>query len=73
MLAVLIYGGTAREGFINAVDGLGVSLGAGATHLPVATLRAVNGVFGRHVVSRFGRRRGMVALSRALPCSASAR
>jgi len=67
VLAVLIYGGTAREGFVTVADGLGVGLGAGATHLPIATLRAVNGVLGRKLMSRYGKRRGVIALGRALP------
>jgi hypothetical protein len=35
--------------------------------LPLNSLRAINGGFQRHIVRRYGARRGVVALGRALP------
>jgi hypothetical protein len=76
VLAVLLYGSTAREGFTHMAEEVGVTLAAGGTavagiapqvRLPLNSLRAINGGFQRHIVRRYGARRGVVALGRALP------
>lgn len=76
VLAVLLYGGTAREGFTHMAEEVGVSLAAGGAavtgvapqvRLPLNSLRAINSGFQRHIVRRYGTRRGVVALGRALP------
>lgn len=68
VLAVLIYGSTAREGFARAVNEANTGLSpATNTRLPVATLQQVNKVMGRALVRHYGTRRGAIALGTALP------
>jgi hypothetical protein len=67
VLAVLIYGSSAREGFNSAVEQLGLRLDATSTRLPIGALRAINGVFGRAFMRRYGTRRGSVAVLTRIP------
>jgi hypothetical protein len=67
VLAVLIYGSSAREGFNSTAKQLGLHLDATATKLPIASLRAINGVFGRIFMRRYGRRRGVAAVATRIP------
>jgi hypothetical protein len=71
VLAVLIYGGSAREGFNSAARHLGLETGTSAK-LPLASLRAVNGTLSRHLLRKYGARRGAVALGTALPAGIGA-
>lgn len=66
VLAVLIYGGSAKEGFTRAVD---TASGSSAVdqRLPIATLQLANRVMSRSMLRRYGTRRGLIALGTALP------
>jgi hypothetical protein len=72
VLAVLIYGSSAREGFHTAAEQLGLRLDATSTKLPIASLRAINGVFGRTFMRRYGSRRGAVAVISRIPLGVGA-
>jgi EcsC protein family len=67
VLAVLIFGSSAREGFTSAAKQVGLELEQSNTRVPLATLRAMNGVLGNRLLRRYGTRRGAVALGTALP------
>lgn len=68
LLAVLIYGGSARDGFAKAINQAttGTTL---ATHnrVPLATLQTANRLMSRLLLRRYGARRGVVALGTAVP------
>ena len=66
MLAVLIYGSSARDGFTSIARQVGVET-AGGTRLPRASLRAINGVLAKAIVRRYGAKRGAILLGRSLP------
>ena len=77
VLAVLIFGSTARQGFAGIANQMGAGLGidTGETNkrgLTMATLRAVNGSLSRMVVRRYGTRRGAIAIGTALPLGVGA-
>jgi len=75
VLAVLIFGSTARQGFASVANQMGAGLGgenAKKTNLTLTTLRAVNGSLSRMVVRRYGARRGAIALGTALPLGVGA-
>jgi F0F1-type ATP synthase membrane subunit c/vacuolar-type H+-ATPase subunit K len=67
VLAVLIFGSSAREGFTSAAKQLGLELEQPNQRLPLGTLRAINGLLGNKLVRRYGARRGAIALGTALP------
>ena len=68
VLAVLIFGSTARQGLTGVANDLGAGLGeVNPSRLSLATLRAVNGSMSRMIVRRYGARRGAIALGTALP------
>ena len=66
MLAVLIYGSSARDGFTSIARQVGVET-AGGTRLPRASLRAINAVLAKAIVRRYGAKRGAILLGRSLP------
>jgi hypothetical protein len=68
VLAVLIYGSTAKEGFNRAI-GEATDGGAPAVHqrLPIATLQLANRLMSRSMLQKYGTRRGLIALGTALP------
>ena len=66
MLAVLIYGSSARDGFTSIARQVGVET-AGGTRLPWGSLRAINGVLAKAIVRRYGAKRGAILLGRSLP------
>ena len=86
VLAVLIFGSTARQGFSSLANQMGASLAGTDRRGPVAqtsqsstkknmsiaTLRAVNGALSRMLVRRYGTRRGAIALGTALPLGVGA-
>jgi len=80
VLAVLIFGSTARQGFSNLANQMGASLGGPVAqsdrstkrNMSIATLRAVNGALSRMLVRRYGTRRGAIALGTALPLGVGA-
>lgn len=68
LLAVLIYGSSARDGFSKAVSEATMGRSpAATTKLPIHTLQTVNRVLTPQLVKRYGARRGAVALGTALP------
>lgn len=68
VLAVLIFGSTARQGLTGVANELGAGLTeTSQTKLPIITLRAANNMMSRLVVRRYGTRRGAIALGTALP------
>lgn len=68
VLAVLLYGGSAQQGFTEAASQLGIHLDHQTpARLPVASIRAINGVLTKALVRRYGTRRGVIALGRAIP------
>lgn len=71
VLAVLIFGGSAREGFTAAARQLGVTVDPShstpITRVPLATMRAINGLLTTSLVRKYGARRGVIALGTALP------
>ena len=81
VLAVLIFGSTARQGFSNLANQMGASIGGPVAqndqsvakrNMSIATLRAVNGALSRMLVRRYGTRRGAIALGTALPLGVGA-
>ena len=68
VLAVLIYGSTAREGFSRTLNEVNTGLSPATTsRVPIATLRSVNRLMSKIIVRRYGARRGVIALGTALP------
>jgi hypothetical protein len=72
VLAVLIYGGSARDGLVRAVNeaqtGRSIAApSAASSQLPVAAIQRANQVLARMLVRRYGAKRGVVALGTALP------
>ncbi len=68
VLAVLIFGSTARQGLTGVANDMGAGLSeANPNRLAITTLRATNGAMSRLVLRRYGTRRGAIALGTALP------
>lgn len=68
VLAVLIFGSTARQGLTGVVNELGAGLSeVNPNKLSIVTLRAANNAMSRLVLRRYGTRRGAIALGTALP------
>lgn len=68
VMAVLIYGSTAREGFTRTLNEVNTGLSPATTsRVPIATLQSVNRIMSKIIVRRYGTRRGVIALGTALP------
>ena len=68
VLAVLIYGGSAKEGFNQAIGQVnGGASPAANQRLSMATLQLANRVMSRSMLQKYGTRRGLIALGTALP------
>ena len=68
VLAVLLYGSSARDEFARTLNEASVGLAPTVgRQIPVTTLQTANRMMSRLVVRRYGTRRGLVALGRALP------
>jgi len=68
VLAVLIFGGSARQSMTGVANRMGAGLSdASPTPLSMATLRATNRAMSHFVLRRYGARRGAIALCTALP------
>lgn len=69
LLAVLIYGSSARDGFTKALQqaNTGLSTVSSTSRLPLTTLQTVNRLLVPQLAKRYGTRRGAVALGTALP------
>ncbi len=72
VLAVLIFGSSAREGFTSAASQLGLELEQPNQRVPLGTLRAINGLLGNKLLRRYGTRRGAIAIGTALPLGVGA-
>ena len=68
LLCVLAFGDGASKAFTKLAGELGKGLGRKTVEkVPMATLRAINAAAGRTIVTKYGTKRGVVALGRALP------
>lgn len=68
VLAVLLYGGSAQEGFTSAAGQLGIAMDHSApARLPIASLQAINSRLSSLIVRRYCTRRGVVVAARTLP------
>jgi hypothetical protein len=67
VLAVLIYGSTAKDGFTRAIGEVSGGDGAAVDRLPLATIQLANRLMSRSLLRRYGTRRGLIALGTALP------
>jgi hypothetical protein len=68
VLAVLIYGSSARDGFSRAVNEATIGMNVVADgRIPVATIQMANRIMARSFVRSYGKRRGLAALGRLIP------
>ncbi len=68
ILSVLLFGDGAAAGFGRLASEVGKGLGKkGTARVPMSLLRTVNGKMGRTIVTKYGTKRGVVALGRVLP------
>jgi hypothetical protein len=68
VLAVLIYGSSARDGFSRAVNEATTGMAVAADgRIPVATLQMANRVMAKTLSRTYGTRRGILALGRLIP------
>jgi len=68
LLCVLTFGDGASKAFTKLAGELGKGLGKKTVEkVPMTTLRAINAAAGRTIVTKYGTKRGIVALGRALP------
>jgi hypothetical protein len=68
VLAVLLFGGSARDGMARAINQAGTGLAPTTTsRLPISTLQQANRILTRMVLRRYGTRRAAIALGTALP------
>jgi hypothetical protein len=68
VLAVLIYGGSARDGLSRAINEASTGVTPPGDHrIPLGTLQTANRLMGRRLVRRYGTRRGVAALGRLVP------
>lgn len=68
VLAVLLYGSSARDEFARTLNEASVGITpAVGRQIPVTTLQAANRLMSRVFVRRYGTKRGLIALGRALP------
>lgn len=72
VLAVLIYGSSARDELARTVNQASTGLDPVGRRLPLSTLQAANRLMSRALVRRYGARRGAVALGRVLPAGLGA-
>lgn len=68
VLSILAFGNSASKMFARLAGEAGRGLGAKATaRIPAEVLRQVNRKIGRTIVTKYGTKRGAIALGRALP------
>jgi hypothetical protein len=69
VMAVLIYGGSARDEFARALNqaSTGIELAPGDRRIPLASVQAANRVMSKLLLRRYGTRRGVAALGRVIP------
>lgn len=63
VLAVLIYGSTAREGLTRAMNEANTGLSpATSSRIPITTVQSANRILSKLILKRYGTRRGVVAV-----------
>ncbi|PIE32905.1 MAG: hypothetical protein CSA55_02610 [Ilumatobacter coccineus] len=68
VLAVLIYGSSARDELSRALNSASTGVTVAADdRIPVATIQATNRLMSRALARRYGTRRGLAALGRLIP------
>lgn len=68
VLSILVFGNGAAEGFTKLAGEVGKGLGKKATaSIPMSVIRAINSSIGRTIITKYGRKRGVIALGTALP------
>lgn len=68
VLSILVFGDAAFAGFTKLAGELGKGLGAKAMgKVSGETLRAINRALGRTIITKYGTKRGVIALGRVLP------
>lgn len=68
VLSILAFGDRATRGFTKVAGDVGQGVGAKAVaRIPVSKLQLVNRILGRTVLTKYGSKRGAVALGRVLP------
>jgi EcsC protein family len=68
VLALLIYGGSARDGFAKALNEANTGMALPSEgRFSMATLQTANRLLGTRLIRRFGAQRGAVAIGRLLP------
>jgi hypothetical protein len=68
ILSILIFGDGAVAGFNKLAAEVGKGLGKKATvKMPMTVLKGINSAFGRTIVTKYGTKRGVIALGTALP------
>lgn len=68
VLCILAFGNSAAATFTKLAGEAGKGLGAKATaRIPAEALRTMNRSLGRTVITKYGTRRGALAIGRALP------
>jgi hypothetical protein len=76
VLAVRLCGGAARDGLAGAINeastGLAVTDVGPSRKIPIATINRANRLLAQRIVSRYGTKRGAIALGTALPLGVGA-
>lgn len=76
VLAVLLFGGSARDGLARAINeantGLTITDVGPQRRIPVTTINRANRLLAQHIISRYGTTRGAIALGTALPLGVGA-
>jgi hypothetical protein len=68
VLAVLIYGGSARDGLARSINEASTGLTmAGEHRIPLTTLQTANRLMGKRLIRHYGSRRGAAAVGRLVP------
>lgn len=68
VLTVLVFGDGAAQGFSKMAGEVGKGLGKRATNaVPMPAIRTINKALGRTIVTKYGTKRGAIALGRLLP------
>lgn len=68
ILSILVFGDSASKAFTRLAGEVGKGLGEKATNrIPLSVLRGVNSSVGRTILTKYGTKRGVIALGTALP------
>jgi len=68
ILSVLIFGDGAATGFTKMAGEIGKGMGKKATtKIPFSVIRRINSSLGRTIITKYGKKRGVIALGTAFP------